>query len=257
MVAGRRDRHRFPVPGFDPVLPLPLLFLAVGRNEFAPPVDHQLRDAQIPETRPDAGRHGAEVFSAHEHSSEAADGREFIFSLIHPEVVLDFVIFGEEGFEFPEFVFEPAAERLSVGVRVEFPFKRVRVCAGRIEHRKEDFSSDQFRHLIRPDAGIAQGFRRDPDGRHELPEDRSIADRDGPDAEESEDMIDAEEVVIGFGVPEPFSPPPVFVPGEFIPSVSRKSPVLAVGVVIIGRASRGHGRIKKSRAGPDVRRVFI
>ncbi|MBR4822069.1 MAG: 4-alpha-glucanotransferase, partial [Bacteroidales bacterium] len=164
-----------------------------------------------------AGRDHAEILAAGEHTGRTQQLRQLAHGLMLPELVVTAV--EEVVVQLVERPFLPVVEML----------ERLRVTA--VDARVPEalvvrILQEQAVHGQSPVGNLLQGIRH---RRAEMPHQAALL-RHGnlPDAEESQDMVDAECVEVLRHLAQAALPPRIVILGHLVPVVGRESPVLPV-----------------------------
>ena len=168
--------------------------------------------------------HHPEILAAGQHSGDAQQLRQLLFGVAAPELVVPVV----------EEVVVQCSEPLLL------PLRQILRCGGyeRLVHARiarifMEQPVDGQLHVVDFRGGIGECGIEVPG--HAA----AYAGGNLPDAEEAEDVVDAESVEIARHLLQPRLPPGVVVLGHLLPVIGREAPVLTVAAEVVGRCARG------------------
>ena len=214
----------------------------IFRGVFRHPLDFEAQDIQLVHHRGHAGGNHPEILAAGQHTGHAEQRRKLPKGALPPEVIVAVVeeifIQGAEALLLPGF--EPG-EGLAVpgcnpGMVPAF-FARIfdKEFAPGVEAHGAHFvgAVRECRGEMAHQAALVTGGNL-------------------PNAEESEDMVDAVSVEIFVHLAQPLLPPGKAGLGHLVPVIGRETPVLAVGAEGIRRSPRLHVEVEELRRHPGV-----
>lgn len=206
-----------------------------------------------------AGGHEAEVFAARQEVGFARKDGQFLQGFVAPELLVAFieVVVVQAAVGFLTGGRESLTGRSVVASEAGVP--AVAVVVGEEKHVGAAFLLARDVQHFFVQSPVFDFFKAEGQGRGELSEKRTrgLVGRDLPDAEETQDVVDAIGIEIGGHVAETLSPPQIAVAGHALPIVGGELPVLPFLAECIGRGSGGCVKAEELRMLPSVHRVAV